>query len=178
MRTKVIKRGLLLTVMLVFGLGIVRSALADDSSEQFPADGTYSFALVGANVNTTTDVPTTAMSGVFKVTGGSTTFAVSKGNFILNDDRKMCTGGFAGTGTPNAAGVNSGTMALTLSGLGGGANCDVLSVNGTGTPTALTLYYGVSSLGGNPDFFPSNSVIYLEVIDQNSVALVGEASKQ
>ena len=174
---KAIKCGLLVTVMLVFGPGIVRSALACG----FPAAGTYSFAMVGANVNTTTDVPTTAMSGVFTVNRGPTTFAVSQGNFTLNDDRRICTGGFAGTGTPDAVGVNSGTMALMLSGLGGGTNCDVLSVNGVGTPTRLTLYYGVASLGsrGFLDFFgPSNSIIFMEVIDQNSVAMVGEASKQ
>ena len=76
---KVIKRGLFLLVILVFGVGIVRSALANEGNSAFPADGTYSFALVGANVNTTTDVPTTAISGVFKVNGGSSTFAVSKG---------------------------------------------------------------------------------------------------
>src|SRR5271169_609356 len=105
---KVIKRGLFLLAILVFGVGQVRSALADGGGNSaFPADGTYSFAMVGANTNATTDVPTTAISGVFTVKGGSSTFAVSNGEFMLNDDRNICTAQFGGTGTPIAAGITS-----------------------------------------------------------------------
>jgi hypothetical protein len=173
---KVIKRGLFLVVILVFEVGVLRAASA--ASSAFPADGTYSFAMVGANVNATTDVPTSAISGVFTVKGGSTTFAVSNGEFMLNDDLHVCTANFSGTGTPVAAGITSGTMNLTLSSLSG-PNCDSLSPGGIGIPSAFTLYYGVSSIGGSfGGFSPSRSVIFMETIDTNTISVVGEAQKQ
>ncbi len=177
---KVIKRGLFLLVILVFGVGLVRSALADGDggNSAFPADGTYSFAMVGANVNATTDVPTSAISGVFTVKGGSSTFAVSSGEFMLNDDRNICMAQFNGSGTPDAAGITSGTMNLTFTSLSG-PNCDSLSPGGHGIPTTLTLYYGVSSIGGIfGGFAPSRSVMFIEDIDTDTIAAVGEAQKQ
>jgi len=176
---KVIKRGLFLLAILVFGVGQVRSALADGGGNSaFPADGTYSFAMVGANTNATTDVPTTAISGVFTVKGGSSTFAVSNGEFMLNDDRNICTAQFGGTGTPIAAGITSGTMNLTLTSLSG-PNCDTLSPGGTGTPGAFTLFYAVSSIGGTlGGISPSRSIIFLEDIDSDTISVVGEAQKQ
>lgn len=175
---KVIKRGLFLLVILVFGVGLVRSALANEGNSAFPADGTYSFAMVGANVNATTDVPTSAVSGVFTVKGGSSTFAVTNGEFMLNDDRNICMAQFSGTGTPDAAGITSGNMNLTLTSLSG-PNCDTLSPGGHGTPTTLTLYYGVSSIGGVfGGFSPSRSVMFIEDIDTDTIAAVGEAQKQ
>jgi hypothetical protein len=174
---KLIKRGLFLMVILVFEVGMLRPALAYDTAA-FPADGTYSYAMVGANVNTTTDVPTTALSGVYTVAGGSTTFAVSNGQLFMNDDGKICTAEFSGTGTPVSPGINSGTMALTLSNLSG-PNCDALSPNGVGTPTTLTLFYGVASIGGiNGGLNPSRSVMFIEIIDTNTIAAVGEAQRQ
>jgi hypothetical protein len=176
---KVIKRGLFLLVILVFGVGQVRSALADGGGNSaFPADGTYSFGMVGANVNATTDVPTTAISGVFTVKGGSSTFAVTAGEFMLNDDLHICTAKFSGTGTPNAPGITSGSMNLTLSSLSG-PNCDSLSPGGTGTPVAFSLYYAVSSIGGTlGGFSPSRSIIFLQDLDTNTISVVGEAQKQ
>jgi hypothetical protein len=174
---KVIKRGLFLMVILVFEVGLLRPALAYDTAA-FPADGTYSFSMVGANVNTTSDVPTSALSGVYTVAGGSTTFAVSNGEFVLNDDGKICTAQFSGTGTPVAPGINSGTMALTLSNLSGPA-CNALSPGGIGTPTTFTLFYGVASIGGIiGGLFPSRSVMFIEIIDTDTIAAVGEAQKQ
>ncbi len=38
--------------------------------------------------------------------------------------------------------------------------------------------YGVASLGGNPAFFPSHSVIFMEDIDSNAIAVTGEAQLQ
>jgi hypothetical protein len=176
---KVIKRGLFLLVILVFGVGQVRSALANDGGNSaFPANGTYSFGLVGANVNATTDVPTTAVTGVFTVAGGSSTFAVSNGEFMLNNDLLICTAHFSGTGTPNAPGITSGTMNLTLTSLSG-PNCDSLSPGGKSTPVAFTLYYGVSSIGGTlGGISPSRSIIFLEDIDNDTISVTGEAQKQ
>jgi hypothetical protein len=176
---KVIKVGLFLMAILVFGIGPVRSALANDGGNSaFPANGTYSFSMVGANVNATTDVPTTATTGVFTITGGSSTFAVSNGEFMLNDDVHVCTAHFSGTGTPNAPGITSGTMNLTLSSLSG-PNCDTLSPGGTGIPGAFTLYYAVSSIGGSlGGISPSRSIIFLEDIDVNTISVTGEAQKQ
>jgi hypothetical protein len=175
MRT--IKRGMFLLVILVFGLGAASAALADDSSSPLPASGTYSFVTVGSNVNTLTDVPTTTLGGVFTVTRGTNDFTVTAGDFMLNFNKNICTANFAGTGTPVASGITSGTMTLTLSNLTGSV-CDILSDGGMTTPTTLTLYYSVASLGGNPDLKPSNSVIFLDVIDTNSISVVGEAQKQ
>lgn len=134
--------------VLVFGLSSIRPASAvtpSPDSDEMPTNGTYSFGMGGTNVNVLRDVPASSMSGVFTVTDGSGTFAVTAGSFILNDNGHVCTGKFSGTGTPDAAGVNSGTMALTLSSLSS-ANCNILSPGGTGTPTTLTLYYGVAEL--------------------------------
>jgi hypothetical protein len=177
MRT--IKRGMFLLVILVFGLGAVSAALAgeDNTPSPLPASGTYSFVTVGSNVNALTDVPTTTLGGVFTVTRGTTDFTVSAGDFMLNFNKNICTGNFTGTGTPVASGITSGTMSLTLSNLSGSV-CDILSDGGSTTPTTLTMYYSVASLGGNPDFSPSNSVIFVDVIDTNSVSVVGEAQKQ
>jgi hypothetical protein len=177
---KVIKRGLFLLAILVFGVGQVRSALANDGGNSaFPANGTYSFSMVGANVNATTDVPTTAVTGVFTIAGGSSTFAVSNGEFMLNDDVHVCTAHFSGTGTPNAPGITSGTMNLTLSSVSG-PNCDSLNPGGGGgTPSTFTLYYAVSSIGGSlGGISPSRSIIFLEDVDTNTVSVVGEAQKQ
>jgi hypothetical protein len=174
---KVIKRSWFLMVILVFEVGMLRPALAYDTAA-FPANGTYSFAMVGANVNTTTDVPTTALSGVYTVAGGSTTFAVSNGFFTMNDDGRICTAQFSGTGTPVSPGINSGFMVLTLSNLSG-PNCDALSPGGIGTPTTLTIFYGVASIGGTVGGLnPSRSVMFIEIADTNTIAAVGEAQKQ
>jgi hypothetical protein len=178
---KVIKRGLFLLVILVFEVGMLRPALANGESDPpnpLPANGTYSFAMVGANVNTTADVPTTAISGVYTVAGGSTTFAVSNGQFFMNDDGRICTAQFSGTGTPVAPGITSGFMNLTLSNLSG-PNCDALSPNGVGTPTTLTFYYAVSSINGIiGGLNPSRSVMFIEIADTNTIAAVGEGQKQ
>ena len=122
---KVIKRGLFLMVALGFEVGVLGPALA--APNPLPVNGTYSFSMVGANVNALTDVPTTAATGVFTVTEvGTTSFNVTNGELMLNDDRNVCIAHFSGTGTPAAAGLTSGTMALTLSNLSG-PNCDSLS---------------------------------------------------
>ena len=176
---KVIKRGLFLMIALGFEVGVLGPALAASSPNPLPANGTYSFSMVGANVNALSDVPTTAATGVFTVTdNGSATFSVTNGELMLNDDRNVCSASFSGTGTPAATGITSGTMALTLSNLSG-PNCDSLSPGGVGTPSVLTLYYGVSSIGGTfGGISPSRSVLFIEDIDTNTISVVGEAQKQ
>jgi hypothetical protein len=176
-KMKVIKRGLFLMIAMGFEFGVLGLALA--APNPLPANGTYSFSMVGANVNALTDVPTATATGVFTVADvGSTSFTVTNGVLMLNDDRNVCVAHFSGTGTPAAVGITSGTMALTLSSLSG-PNCDSLSPGGVGTPTELSLYYGVASIGG---FFggilPSNSVLFIEDIDTNTISVVGEAQKQ
>jgi hypothetical protein len=174
---KVIKRGLFLMVALGFEVGVLGPALA--APNPLPVNGTYSFSMVGANVNALTDVPTTAATGVFTVTEvGTTSFNVTNGELMLNDDRNVCIAHFSGTGTPAAGGLTSGTMALTLSNLSG-PNCDTLSPGGVGTPTTLSLFYGVSSIGGTfGGISPSRSVLFIEDIDTNTISVVGEAQKQ
>jgi hypothetical protein len=177
-KMKVIKRGLFLMVALGLEVGALGPALAA-APNPLPVNGTYSFSMVGANVNALSDVPTTAATGVFKVTDvGSTSFTVANGELMLNDDRNVCIANFSGTGTPAAAGITSGTMALTLSGLSG-PNCDSLSPGGVGTPTVLTLYYSVSSIGGAlGGISPSRSILFIEDLDTNTISVVGEAQKQ
>src|SRR5580692_7898637 len=77
-KMKVIKRGLFLMVALGFEVGVLGPALA--APNPLPVNGTYSFSMVGANVNALTDVPTTAATGVFTVTEvGTTSFNVTNG---------------------------------------------------------------------------------------------------
>jgi hypothetical protein len=173
---KVIKRGLFFLAILVLGAGLTRSASAISvpaDSDEFPTDGTYSFSAGGTDVVALLNVPASSMSGVFTVTGSTSTFAVSAGSFILNDKGNICTGKFSGTGTPVANTVTSGTMALTLSSLSG--VCTILGTNGS----PLTLYYSVASQ--SPIAFlssPSHSVIFFEDIDTNTLAITGEAQLQ
>jgi hypothetical protein len=168
---KVMKRGLLMLVILLFGVGSVRLASAAPAcdSDEFPKNGNYSFSMVGSDVITVHDVPTTAFSGVFKTATAGASFTVTGGTFMLNDDTGLCTGNFSGTGTCQASGVSSGTMNLTLANLvdvtpGGCSTID------SGTPIgALTLYYGL---------FNSQKGMFLMDIDENTYSVVGEAQAQ
>ncbi|HEY6421206.1 MAG TPA: hypothetical protein VIX59_19585 [Candidatus Binataceae bacterium] len=178
---KVIKRSLFVLAILVFGVGLVRSALAVTppaaDSDEMPVNGTYSFSAYGGNVVTVVQVPAESMSGVFTVATGTVTgtFNVTGGSFTLKDNKDICTGTFSGKGTPVANTINSGTMALTLASLVG-TGCAALGVNGS----PLTLYYGVASISsrGNPDLSPTHSVIFFEDIDTNTLAITGEAQLQ
>src|SRR5580700_4657477 len=121
---KVMKRGLLMLVILLFGVGSVRLAFAAsacDDSDELPKNGSYSFSLVGSDVITLHDVPTTAFSGSFTTkavtVSGSSSFNVTGGSFLLDDDGSICTGTFTGTGACQALEVFAGSMNLTLANL-------------------------------------------------------------
>ena len=149
-------------------VGPARSALAVTPSCFYqPDNGSYSFGLVGSNVVTTTDVPTSSFTGVFTTKASSSFFAVSAGSCLLNDDGSICTGTFTGTGVCAASNVTSGTMSLTLAGLDdvtpGGCNT-LDSVGG-----ALTLYYGSFNLQAG---------LFLVDIDTNTYSVAGEAQHQ
>ena len=64
---KGMKRGLLMLVILLFGVGSVRLAYAIPAcdTDELPKNANYSFEMVGSDVITVHDVPTTAFSGVF-----------------------------------------------------------------------------------------------------------------
>ena len=168
---KVMKRGLLMLVILLFWVGSARLAFAVSAcdSDEFPKDKNYSFSMVGSDVITVHDVPTTAFSGVFTTAAAGASFNVTGGTFMLDDDTSLCTGTFSGTGACQANGVSSGTMNLTLANLvdvtpGGCATID------SGIPTgALTLYYGL---------FNTQKGMFLMDIDQNTYSVVGEAQAQ
>jgi hypothetical protein len=172
---KVMKRGLLMLVILLFGVGSVRLAFATstcDDTDELPRNGGYSFSMVGSDVITLHDVPTTAFSGVFStaaVNGPGAFFNVTGGTFMLDDDGSLCTGNFSGTGACVANQITSGTMNLTLSNLvditpGGCSTID------SATPTgALTLYYGL---------FNGQKGMFLMDLDQNTYSVTGEAQQQ
>jgi hypothetical protein len=172
---KVIKHGLFMLVILLFGLGSVRSALATvsacDNGDEQPANGAYGFTMQGSNVAAPKDIPTTAMSGVFTTAlgAGNTFFNVSLGSFILNDDGSICTGTFTGTGGCQQDKVTAGFMDLTLGNLvdvtpGGCATIDAASPTG-----ALTLQYGL---------FNSESAMFLMDTDTDTYSIVGEGQHQ
>ncbi len=173
---KVMKRGLLTLVILLFCVGSVRlafAATACDDSDELPKNGTYSFSLVGSDVITVHDVPTTAFSGSFTTksvtVSGSASFNVTGGSFLLDDDGSICTGTFTGTGACQALDVFAGTMSLTVANLtdvtpGACATIDA------GVPTgALTLQYGT---------FNSHAGMFLMDTDTNTYSVVGEAQVQ
>ena len=168
---KVMKRGLLTFVILLFCVGSARLAFAISAcdSDELPQNKTYSFSIVGSDVITVHDVPTTAFSGVFKTATAGASFNVTGGTFMLDDDGGLCTGTFSGTGACQANGVTSGTMTLTLGNLvdvtaGGCATVD------SATPTgALTLYYGL---------FNTRTGMFLMDVDSNTYSFVGEAQAQ
>jgi hypothetical protein len=173
---KVMKRGLLMLVVLLFGVGSVRLAYAApvcDNTDELPNNATYSFQMVGSDVITVHDVPTSAFTGTFATAAmnvsGASFFNVTGGSFVLNDDGNICTGSFAGTGSCQFSQITSGTMNLTLSNLvdvtpGGCTTID------SATPTgALTLYYGL---------FNSQKGMYLMDLDTNTYSIVGEAQAQ
>jgi hypothetical protein len=163
---KVMKRGLLMLVILLFGVGSVRLAFAAsacDDSDELPKNGSYSFSLVGSDVITLHDVPTTAFSGSFTTkavtVSGSSSFNVTGGSFLLDDDGSICTGTFTGTGACQALEVFAGSMNLTLANL-----------IDSGLPTgALTLQYGM---------FNAHAGMFLMDTDTNTYSVVGEAQVQ
>ena len=161
-------------VILLFGLGSVRLALATstcDNTDELPKDGSYGFAMQGSNVIAAIDVPTTAISGVFTTTGVNTMnaafFNVTGGSFILNDDGNLCTGTFTGSGQCQVTKVTGGTMTLTV------ANLTPVTMNGCNTIDSaggtLTLQYGL---------FNSESAMFLMDIDSDTYSVVGEAQRQ
>lgn len=175
---KGMKRGLLMLVILLFGVGSVRlaSATVACDTDELPKNANYSFSLVGSDVITVHDVPTTAFSGVFTTATAGASFKVSGGTFMLDDDTGLCTGTFSGTGACQANGVSAGTMNLTLANLvdltpGGCSTID------SATPTgALTLYYGLFT--GLTGLFYVTHGMFLMDIDTNTYSVVGEAQQQ
>jgi hypothetical protein len=173
---KVMKRGLLMFVILLFCVGSVRlafAATACDDADELPKNGNYSFSLVGSDVITLHDVPTTAFSGSFTTkavtASGGASFNVTGGTFVLDDDGNICTGTFTGTGACQALEAFTGTMTLTL-----GTLTDVTpnacATIDSATPTgALTLQYGM---------FNAHAGMYLMDTDTNTYSVVGEAQVQ
>lgn len=180
---KVMKRGLLMLVILLFCAGSVRLAFAAstcDDTDELPNNGTYSFSLVGSDVITVHDVPTTAFSGSFTTkavsVSGASYFNVTGGSFLLDDDGSICTGTFTGTGACQHLDVFTGNMNLTLANL-----VDVTpgacSTIDAGVPTgALTLQYGM--FNGQTSLFNVKQGLFLMDTDTNTYSVVGEAQQQ